>query len=111
MHQVVAAEVGTEFDRTAQDIDAPLPDGTVDGGDREARRRGQQPVQTANGDPGVGAGAADSRPPRRRHTPCVVAQGEGRDLKAAIAEPCRQHALALEWELADHLIAQGQFHR
>ena len=30
---------------------------------------------------------------------------------ARIAQACRERALALEGEFADHLVAQGQFHR
>jgi hypothetical protein len=68
-------------------------------------------VQSAHRDAVGLADTADLGALGRRHAPCIVTEGEGRDLEAGVAEPCGELTLALERQFADDLVAQGQFHR
>ena len=111
VHQIGAAQLGAEIDRGAQDVDALLPHRAIGRGDRQAGGCGQQPVQPAHFEAGIGTGRADTGTLGGRHAPCIVAEGEGRQFEAGIAQPRRQRALPLEGKLADHLVAERKLHR
>jgi hypothetical protein len=59
---------------------------------------------------GIAARVPDFGTLLRRHAPTVIAEGEGGDLEATVAEAGRERTLAREGKLPNHLVAQGKLH-
>ena len=110
VNQHGAAEFGAQVDKPPYHVACGVDDVGARVGDRQARRRQQQPVQPRDCDAGVGGLSAQRCNARGRQVARVVAQGEGGDLQTAIAEPSGVIALSGKIAIAQDFVAQRQDH-
>ncbi len=111
MDENARAETRSQIEKAEDDVAGPAAQPHVGRHDGEAGRGHQQPVE-----PGDGEAVILDRPPRfgdggRGEPVRLLAQREGRDLQAVIADGPGEGALPGEVPGREHLVAEGEAHR